>query len=374
MRKKFSTLMLSLIMIISLCSCTVSPSEHSVVSVEPNMVNITQDPTRESIDIPESSKFEVHFIDVGQADATLLLCDDKTMLIDGGNPDDSNLIVAYLKKLNIEHLDFLICSHAHDDHVGGISGALSVATAGKVFAPKTENDIRSYINFKKKVSAQNLKIENPLSGETFAFGRSKVLFLGPVHEATENLNNTSIMIKITYGNTSFLFTGDAEHEEELSVIEQGYDLSADVLKVGHHGSSYSTSYLFLRKIMPKYGVISVGKHNSYGHPSEQTISRLNDADVAVYRTDLQGDIIFSSDGKNISVKTQKNSTLSDEPADAQKQTTEPMKYIGNKNSMKFHYPKCSSVKAMKESNKIYFNCSRDEIISDGFIPCQRCLP
>ena len=361
-------------MIISLCSCMIPSSDISDVPEAPDTVNITQNISTESIDIPESSKFEVHFIDVGQADAALLLCDDETMLIDGGNPDDSNLIAAYLKKLNIDHLDFLICSHAHDDHVGGISGALSVATAGKVFAPQTENDIRSYISFKKKVSAQNLKIENPVLGDTFDFGRSKVLFLGPVHETTDNLNNTSIMMKITYGNTSFLFTGDAEHEEELSVIEQGYDLSADVLKVGHHGSSYSTSYLFLRKIMSKYGVISVGKHNPYGHPSEQTISRLNDADVAVYRTDLQGDIIFSSDGKNISVKTQKNSTLSDEPTDAQKQTTEPMKYIGNKNSMKFHYPECSSVTAMKESNKVYFNCSRDEIISAGFIPCQLCFP
>ena len=374
MRKKVLTLILSLIMIISLCSCTVSPSDVSDVSVVPDTVNITQDLPKEKATIPETSKFEVHFIDVGQADAALLLCDDKTMLIDGGNPDDSNLIAAYLKKLDIEHIDYLICSHTHDDHVGGLSGALSVATAGKVFAPQTENDIRSYINFKKKVSEQKLVIEHPVSGDTFYFGRSKVLFLGPVQEDESNLNNTSIMMKITYGNTSFLFTGDAEHEEELSVINQGYDLSADVLKVGHHGSAYSTTYLFLREIMPKYGIISVGKDNSYGHPSEQTISRLNDAETDVYRTDIHGDVIILSDGNNISVKTQKNSTLSAEPADLQTQATEPTKYIGNKNSKKFHYPECSSVTAMKESNKVYFNCSRDEIISDGFIPCHRCLP
>lgn len=355
-------LSLFIIILITLCSC--SQNEHDTP------LDIVPAPSKEVLSIPVNSKFEVHFIDVGQADATLLLCDNQTMLIDGGNPDDSNVIAAYLKKLSIKHLDFIICSHAHDDHVGGLSSALSVSTVGRIFAPKTENDIRSYRNFKRKVSEQNLEIENPSSGDSFDFGISNVLFLGPVHENTDNLNNTSIMIKITYGNTSFLFTGDAEHEEELSVIEQGYDLSADVLKVGHHGSAYSTTYMFLREIMPKYGIISVGKHNSYGHPTEQTLSRLNDANVSVYRTDIHGDIIVSSDGKNITVQTQKNNNAKFNEVEMPTQASEPSRYIGNKKSKKFHFPECSSVNVMKESNKVFFNCSRDEIISDGFVACQ----
>ena len=369
MQIKIFSILLSFVMVFSMCSCTVPQSD---VSDTPDSQNISENISQDISILPESSMFEAHFIDVGQADATLLLCDDKTMLIDGGNPEDSNLIVSYLKKLDIKHLDYLICSHAHDDHVGGLSGALSVVTVGKVYAPKTENDIKSYQNFKKKVSEQNLKIETPTAGNTFNFGRSTVLFLGPVKEDSDNLNNTSIMMKITYGNTSFLFTGDAEHDEELSVIEQGYDLSADVLKVGHHGSSYSSTYLFLREIMPQYVIISVGKNNSYGHPSEQTLSRLNDADVQVYRTDTHGDIILSSDGNNITVKTEKKPDSS--PLLSDTKTAESMQYIGNTNSKKFHFPDCSSVSAMKETNKVFFNCSRDEIVSEGFVPCIVCKP
>lgn len=361
-KKRTKILTLILLMFFILCSCTSPQTDTSINSPQPTTV------------IPETSKFEAHFIDVGQADATLLFCDDKTMLIDGGNPDDSNVIAAYLKKHNVKHIDYLICSHAHDDHVGGLSGALSVATVGKVFAPKTENDIRSYKSFKKKLAEQHLEIKTPVCGDTFNFGISNVLFLGPVHENTDNLNNTSIILKITYGNTSFLFTGDAEHEEELTVIEQDIDLSADVLKVGHHGSAYSTTYLFLREIMPKYAIISVGKHNSYGHPSEQTLSRLNDADVDVYRTDIHGDIVVSSNGETITVQTDKSSSTSSNTIHTEENSVAPMQYIGNKNTKKFHYPECSSVNAMKESNKVFFTCTRDEIISEGFVACQRCNP
>ena len=124
----------------------------------------------------------VHFIDVGQADAALVFSDDETMLIDGGNPQDSSLIAAYLKNYNISHLNYVVCSHAHDDHVGGLPGALSVATVDVVYTPKTENDIKAYQSFKSKVAAQDLSITNPSPGDTFKFGNSTVLFLGPVHE------------------------------------------------------------------------------------------------------------------------------------------------------------------------------------------------
>lgn len=385
-KSKLLSLILILTMVFSLVACTdnnsvsdgiLSQEEKPLYSETKNMSNNTSPSESSPPNIGADSKFEVHYLDVGQADASLILCDNKTMLIDGGNPGDSSLIAAYLKKLNISHLDYIICSHAHDDHVGGLPGALSVATAGKVYAPITENDIKAYQSFKSKVASQGLTITNPSPGDTFQFGSSTVLFLGPVHENVSDLNDTSIVLKITYGDTSFLFTGDAERDEEQSILAQNYDLSATVLKVGHHGSGDSTTYPFLREIMPEYGIISVGENN-YGHPTEETLSRLRDADVKVYRTDMQGDIIVSSNGKTVNIKTVKNQSIDTNPTVKESEPLYPapndtpsQKYIGNKNTKKFHYPSCYSLPY--EKNRVYFN-SRSEAINSGYSSCGNCNP
>ena len=324
-------------------------------------------------DIDNDSKFEVHYIDVGQADAALVFSDNETMLIDGGNPGDSSLIATYLKKHNIETLDYIICSHAHDDHVGGLPGALSVVNVKKVFAPTTESSIKAYQSFKTKVSAQGLTVENPSPGDSFQFGNSSVLFLGPVHENVSDPNNTSVVLKITYGNTSFLFTGDAERDEEQSILSQKYDLSATVLKIGHHGSNDSTTYPFLREIMPEYAIISVGE-NSYGHPAEDLLSRLRDANVKVYRTDVQGDIIATSNGKDVTIKTSRNQDVNTNPTNdtihSSVNQNNTQTYIGNINTKKFHLPSCYSLPY--EKNRIYFN-SRNEAVSYGYSSCGNCF-
>lgn len=256
-------------------------------------------------DIPENSNFEVHFIDVGQADSALIECDGETMMIDGGNVADSNVVAAYLKKEDVTELNYVVCSHAHEDHVGGLSGALSVTKADNIYAPKTETNTKAYKNFKKKAEEQNVEIKHPNIGDEIQLGSSTVEFLGPVDENGKDLNSTSIVLKITYGNTSFLFTGDTESDEEEEILNSGADLKSTVLKVGHHGSRTSTSYPFLREVMPQYAVISVEKGNSYGHPNEETLSKLSDAGVEVYRTDESGDIVMTSDGNNISITTSK---------------------------------------------------------------------
>ena len=255
--------------------------------------------------IPENSNFEVHFIDVGQADSALIECDGKTMMIDGGNVADSNVVAAYLKKEDVTELNYVVCSHAHEDHVGGLSGALSVTKADNIYAPKTEANTKAYKNFKKKAEEQNVEIKHPNVGDEIQLGSSTVEFLGPVDENGKDLNSTSIVLKITYGNTSFLFTGDAESDEEEEILNSGADLKSTVLKVGHHGSRTSTSYPFLREVMPQYAVISVEKGNSYGHPNEETLSKLSDAGVEVYRTDESGDIVMTSDGNSINIVTAK---------------------------------------------------------------------
>ena len=384
-KSKLLSLILILTMVFSLVACTdyqsvsddVLGQEQNFLSSETKEISDEMPSDEPSPTISDDSNFEVHFLDVGQADASLIFSDDKTMLIDGGNPGDSSLIAAYLKKHNVNHLDYIICTHAHDDHVGGLPGALSVATAGAVYAPKTENDIKAYRSFKSKVAEQGLSITNPSPGDSFQFGSSKVLFLGPVHENVSDLNDTSIVLKITYGDTSFLFTGDAERDEEQSILAQNYDLSATVLKVGHHGSGDSTTYPFLREIMPEYGIISVGENN-YGHPTEETLSRLRDADVKVYRTDMQGDIIASSNGKTVNIKTVKNQNIDtnqtakeSEPLYPAPNDTPSQKYIGNKNTKKFHYPSCYSLPY--EKNRVYFN-SRSEAVNSGYSSCGNCNP
>ncbi|SBW02654.1 Metallo-beta-lactamase domain protein (fragment) [uncultured Eubacteriales bacterium] len=241
----------------------------------------------------------------------------------------------------------------------------------------------------------------PTAGDRYSFGSSYFDILGPINSSDEP-NNTSIVLKLTFGKISFLFTGDAERDEEQDILSAGYDLSATVLKVGHHGSDTSTTYPFLREIMPQYAVISVGQGNTYGHPTEDTLSRLRDADVTTYRTDIQGTIICTSDGETVSFSTERNAdvdTLDFSTADGKYgQSVVPSKnedpspspspapvtpvtpasagttYILNTNTYKFHYPSCSSVDQMKDSNKKSYTGTRDDIISMGYVPCKKCNP
>lgn len=323
-----------------------------------------------------SHSFEVHFIDVGQADAALIICDGKKMLIDGGNVEDSNLIYSVLNKKGITYLDYVICTHPHEDHVGGLAGALEAAKAGRVFCPMDSFDSKAFDNFINYVHRQRLELEFPPVGETIFLGSASVHFLGPQQEY-EDTNEMSIVVKIVYGETSFLFTGDAGRESELDILASGQDLKSMVLKVGHHGSNTSTSYAFLREVMPKYAIISVGKNNDYGHPHEEVMSRLRDAEVEVYRTDLHGDIICTSDGKNVSFKTAKNnppltgSALIKDRGQKDANTLNVSDYyIGNVNSKVFHLPTCSSLPIAK--NRIYFK-RRQEAIIQGYKPCSKCM-
>ena len=253
----------------------------------------------------EPVELRVDFIDVGQADSALIRCGGQAMLIDGGNAADSSLLVSYLKSQGVEHLDYMVCTHAHEDHVGGLSGPLNTSTVGRVFCPVTEYDSKAFSSFVKYTGAQGLELTVPAPGDTFALGGALVTVLGPVADY-DNTNDTSIVLRVDFGETSFLFTGDMERTAEADLLESGCDLSATVLKVGHHGSETSTSYPFLREVMPQYGVISVGEGNPYGHPTEATLSRLYDAGVTVYRTDLQGTVTAVSDGKTVTFTTEKN--------------------------------------------------------------------
>lgn len=323
-----------------------------------------------------SESLTVHFLDVGQGDAALLLCDGHAMLIDGGNTADSSLIAAYLKEQEVKHLDYIVATHAHEDHVGGLSGALNVSSVDTAYAPVKEYDSKAFQNFVKYVNKQNKQIIIPKAGETFYLGTAKVQVLGPQKEYdTSPENNSSIVLKVTHGSVSFLFTGDAERESEEDILAAGYDLSATVLKVPHHGSESSTYYPFLRAIMPQYAVISVGEENSYGHASDAVLSRLRDANIKVFRTDIQGHIVATSNQDTVVFTTQKQVSSPTNPTQAEGQNQSVVEtpvpyYIGNKKTLKVHLPSCHSLP--DEAHQIRFE-TLEEALQQGYLPCGNCL-
>lgn len=255
--------------------------------------------------VASAENLVVYFLDVGQADAAILQCGDEVMMIDGGESSDSSLIYSYLTKtLGITHIDYMIATHPHADHIGGLSGALNACSVGVVYSPVTSYDSKQFSSLVKYTDKQGHDLTVPEVGNSFAFCDAQVQFLSPSQKYS-NTNDSSIVVRIIHGVNTFLFAGDAEWDAEHDMVASGYDLSATVLKVGHHGSDTSSSYVFLREVMPKYAVISCGKDNSYGHPTEGALSRLRDVGAQVFRTDMQGDVVFVSDGTALSFGTVK---------------------------------------------------------------------
>ncbi len=311
-------------------------------------------------------KLTVHFLDVGQADCALLECGGEYILIDGGNVADSPLIVSYLQQQGVTALQAVIATHAHEDHVGGLPGVLAVFEALSVYAPTKTYHSDCFDDFKYYADQQHLEITIPAPGDSFPFGGASVTVLGPVKAYAET-NDTSIVLQVTFGDTKFLFTGDMEVAAENDLLDywgEGFDWRADVLKVGHHGSDTSTGYRFLRAVMPRFGVISVGADNAYGHPCEGPLSKLRDAGVTVFRTDELGHIVAISDGSTVTLAGQSGSP---EVPDS---TQGEIRYIGNVKSKKLHVARCATLP--KEENRVYFD-SFEAAIAAGYSPCGSCM-
>ncbi|MGI6220469.1 MAG: ComEC/Rec2 family competence protein [Coriobacteriales bacterium] len=246
----------------------------------------------------------VRFIDVGQGDCALLSCDGHHVLIDGGPRDASRKVYSIVRDIGVGRFDAIVASHPDVDHIGGISAALNAAGCDACYCSTWDVDtsLRTFSSLFANLEKAGVTLAVPEPGDTVEFGDAVLTFVGPVRQL-EGDNDNSLVCRVDFGETSFLFTGDAEAAEEESLLSARADLAADVLKVAHHGSRSSSTPAFLKAVDPQYAVISVGAGNDYGHPKEQVLDRLAKAGAAIYRTDLDGSVIMKSDGSSIAVTT-----------------------------------------------------------------------
>ena len=268
------------------------------ISKEENKINIA-DGMNDAVKVVTKGNLDVYYFDVGQADSILLANDDKYMLIDAGNNADGKNIVNYLKKLGVKKIDYLVATHAHEDHIGGMDDVINSFDIGTFYMPDVVTTTKTFEDLIIALEDNNVKVDTPNIGDIFLLGGCKFEVLH-LDDDESDLNNTSIVLRGLYGNNSFLFMGDATSEVEKEILNSNID--SDVLKVGHHGSRYSSSVNFLKKVTPKYSIISVGEDNSYNHPHSVTFTKLEEVLSSVYRTDIDGTIFVTSDGKDIKIE------------------------------------------------------------------------
>ena len=250
---------------------------------------------------------EISYLDVGQGDSAYIRVNDFDILIDAGPRSDSDKLMEQLKEKNIDDFEIVIATHPHEDHIGGMTKVFSEYDVESFYMPKSTSTTKTFENMINAVKNEGLKVQVIKEGMSFDLGDgAKLEVYSPIQDSYDNLNNYSPIMKLIYGNNSFIFTGDAEKEVEEEVLEKySNNLKADVIKFGHHGSSTSSSEAFIEAISPKYGIISCGVDNSYGHPHREVLEVINKMNIKTYRTDKQGEITITSDGSNIDIKTEK---------------------------------------------------------------------
>ena len=328
----------------------------------------------------DTEQMRVHFIDVGQADSTFIeLSNGQTMLIDAGRSGDAGTIINYIKNLKYSNIDYVVATHPHDDHIGGMASVLNSFDIGKMYMPKQAHTISAFTNMLDVIENKNIDLYTAKAGVNIAtHGAIKIDIIAPFADSYSNINNCSAMVKLTYGKTVMIFTGDSEKEIESQLDFSNID--ADVLKVGHHGSKSSSSTGFINAVSPDIAVISVGEGNSYGHPNSETIALLNQVGADVYRTDEQGTIVVTADKNKKITVDKKASTVKENAPPVVVQT--PTESVQNETSVvdnqsqvvyrtntgkKYHRSGCSYLKS-----KIETTVSGAKAM--GLEPCSRCNP
>lgn len=323
MKKRIIGLLtLWMLILIGLCSCGDSKDEFDEQLAEQTeqvqeladeiqdsilTPEITEEPTATPTATPEptpvTGDMAVHFLDVGQGLSIFVQSGGENLIYDGGDRGTSSFVVSYLQQQGVETIDYLISSHYDEDHLAGLIGCLNAFDVETVIGSDYEHDSDLYQSFIDTVSAEGLEIQHPEVGTEFLFGTGKFTVLSPA-EIIDDSNANSVAIKLENGQNSFIFTGDAEHNSETAMCASGIDLDCNVLVPGHHGSATATSWDFLEATVPEYAVISCGTDNQYGHPDQDTMDKLQDMGINVFRTDKQGTIIALSNATNITWNTE----------------------------------------------------------------------
>ena len=353
------------------------------------------------------SILSITYLDVGQGNSVFIECDDHYMLIDGGASNQSSKIHSFLEKKDIEKLDYVVATSTNEENVGGLAAALNEYDCDMVMAPTNEALNDAYADFLKYTEKNEKSVTVPDVNDTYTLGDAKISVLACASKIDET---QPIILQIQHFDTKYLFASDVKTEEESVLCEEyGEALKSDVLFIGNHGSSISSSDAFLDTVNPKIAMISVNENDGSGLPESKVLDALNQRNIDLYRTDCNGDIKLVSDGKSINISTAKKANLDQlltpgfvptpeptptptpeptptptpDPTPTPEPTLEPVVeeqkpieqyYIINTNTGKFHYPTCRSIKRMKDKNKLEFTGTRDDVLARGYSPCMICNP
>ena len=352
--KKLLCLLLALIMLLTLVSCD---------SLAPRIIE----------QLLLGTRLKVHFINVGQGDCTLLESRDEFVLIDAGETEQAETVLNYLKKHCADSLKYVIATHPHSDHVGGMAKVIERVPTENFITVETDQNTGVWKKVLKAVDKNDVNYIDARVGDTYRFGDASFTILAPLSDNYDGYNNYSVVTRVDCGDIRFLLTGDAEAESEKEMLNAKEDLRADVLKCGHHGSSTSSTAAFLKAVDPAFAIISCGKYNDYGHPHEETLEKLKMLDCFYLRTDTRGTIVAETDGKYLRFTIERGKIEIPTYTARDHDTSDTPLYIGNRRSLYFHYFSCSGVGRMSENNKVGFN-TREEAVKEGYKPCPHCKP
>lgn len=350
-----------------------------------------------------AQKLTVSYIDVGQGDCTLLQCGGQSLLIDAGDPDSGTAVQLYLRKHGVSGLTYLVLTHPDSDHTGGAPVIITKFSPERAFVSGFAKTTRTAEKVSEAFSCRNIVPEVPERGETFSVGSAEAVFVSPT-EAGSDANNSSLCLYVRNGSDTFLFTGDAEEEEEKKMLSYGVSLKAEVYKTGHHGSRTAAYAPFIAAVAPEYAVISCGDGNSYGHPHAETLNLLRAAGTEVRRTDEEGTVCAVTSGNGIqwsvppsvtwqtgsgvsvtgktagtgqgktSEKTAGTSAQGTPAAGTGTDGTAAQKYVLNTSSKKFHLPSCRYAGQISERNRKTVTETAAELEAEGYTPCGVCRP